>query len=530
MRRWGLAWLICAASTAPRVTWAQATAGEVTASAPERDTEQGPEDVVYGAMPGGVHALSAEPVGKGVAEVSTLAGYGYRKGLLGTDERLDRAIGDIAAAFGATQNLSFGISLDGRYDRHYGSTPSPESGYVGDPHFFGRFSKQAGSNWYGLQLGIWLPGHNAPSIVGGATSADLRAITSFAAGPTVISLDAGFRLDNSAKSATNSNELSVADQASLGVSSYNAILAGAQIRYPMGKAWLAAEGSLEAYVGTPATGMATLEEGTVLIRGALVGGLHFNDTWSGVAYVEGAKSPGVELSQVAAQSIPLIPYEPVVTVAVGIQATFGGTRHGPLVVEKDCHRHNPPDCPAVKVPITADVTGTVVDESDKPVVGAKVTLTLKNSQVPPTATDEKGTYVFKGVPIGTSIDNQPTLEESGVDVNVEVANKKPGKASIAQVAPGSNTAPPIKLEPELPPGQLRGVVRSLQGGKPIVGATIAVEPGDKKIESDKDGTFQIDLAPGQYKIKVTAVGMAPQDLDVVIDPNGVAIKNIDLHR
>ena len=522
--------MICAASAVPAVSYAQSTDAEVTATAPEPAVEQGPEDVVYGALPGGVHALSAEALGKGVAEVSTLAGYGYRKGLLGSDERLDRGIGDIAAAFGATQNLSFGISLDGRYDKIYGSTTAPQSGYVGDPHAFGRFSKQVGKNWYGVQLGIWLPGHNAPSVVGSATSADLRALASFAAGPALISLDAGFRLDNSAKSATNSNELSVADQASLGVSSYNAVLAGAQVRLPVGKAWIAAEASIEDYVGTPATGMATLQEGSLLLRGALVGGVHFNDTWSGVAYVEGAKSPGVELSQVMASSIPLIPYEPVVTIAVGIQATFGGTRHGSLVVEKDCHKHNPPDCPAVKVAITADISGTVVDDADKPVVGAKVTLTLKNSQVPATATDDKGTYVFKGVPIGTSIDNKPTLEESGVDVNVEVASKKPGKASIAQVAPGANTAPAIKLEPELPPGQLRGVVRSLQGGKPVIGATISVEPGAKKIETDKDGTFQVDLAPGQYKIKVTAVGMAPQDLDVTIDPNGVAIKNIDLHR
>jgi hypothetical protein len=515
----------------PRVTWAQAPAAEVSATAPEPANDGGPEDVVYGATPGGLHALTAEPLGKGVGEVSTLLGYGYRKGLLGPNERLDRGIGDLAAAFGATPNLTFGISLDGRYDKQYGSSPSPQSGSVGDPHFFGRFSKQAGANWYGAQVGVWVPGQKAPSVVFGATSVDVRGIASFAAGPALISVDAGFRLDNSAKSATNATQLSVADQVSLGVSSYDAVLAGAQLRIPAGKGWLAAEGSLEAYVGSPATGAATLREGTVLLRGALVGGVHFNETWSGVLFVEGAKSPGVELTQVMAQAVPLVPYEPVVTVGMGIQATFGGGgKRGVVTVEKDCHKHNPPDCPAVKVAITTDISGTVVDETGKPVVGAKVSLTLKNSQVPAVHTDAEGAYVFKGVPIGNSIDNRQTLEESGVDVHVDVDGKKPGTASVTQVTPGTLTVPAIKLEPLLPPGQLRGVVRALPAGKPITGATVTVEPGDQKVETDKDGTFQIDLAPGQYKIKVTAAGLAQQELDVTIDPNGVAIKNIDLHR
>lgn len=107
---------------------------------------------------------------------------------------------------------------------------------------------------------------------------------------------------------------------------------------------------------------------------------------------------------------------------------------------------------------------------------------------------------------------------------------RPGKATIAQIAETSNTVPPITLEPELPPGQLRGVVRSLPGGKAVEGATITVVGGRAKAETAADGTFTIDLAPGQYKIKVTAKGLKDQELDVTIDPNGVAIKNIDLQR
>src|SRR5262249_19807429 len=149
--------------------------------------------------------------------------------------------------------------------------------------------------------------------------------------------------------------------------------------------------------------------------------------------------------------------EPTFTGGLGLEARFGA-KHTSLYAEKDCHRHDPPDCPAVKVPLTADLSGSVTDEADKPVVGAKGTLTLKNSQVPPAATDEKGNYVFKGVPIGTSVDGKPTIEETGVEIRVTVDGKKPGRATVSEVQQGANAVPSIKLEPMLPPGELRGIV------------------------------------------------------------------------
>jgi hypothetical protein len=157
-----------------------------------------------------------------------------------------------------------------------------------------------------------------------------------------------------------------------------------------------------------------------------------------------------------------------------------------------------------------------------------VTLTLKSSQVEPVVTDDKGAYVFKGVPIGNTIEGKSTVEETGIEVNVDLAGMKPGKANLAQVTEAGNTVPPITLDPVLPPGEVRGVVRALKGGKPVKGATITLEPGGAKVETDADGNFQINVAPGQYKLKVSAPGLKTQELDVNVDPEGVAIKNIDL--
>lgn len=499
-------------------------------------------------MPGGLHAPTAEALPKGTVQVSTLAGLGRRTGLLGEDHKFNRAIGDLAVAYGVTQNISVALSLDGRYDRHWGNPPSDamtmktatnwgasgEDGYVGDPKLIVRAATSTGSVAFGGQLGIWVPGRNAPSIAASAISVDARGLVSLPAGPGLLSFSGGFRLDNSANSIEQANRLTLQDRVTLGVSDYHALFTTAQLRMPAGdKVWIAIEGSLDAFIGGPLASdqvdvqRAELRRSTLVLRAGVTGGVHINTSLSAVAFLETSHVPGVDLAQVYDGNIPLIPYEPIVTGGVGLQARFGGsTVVRPLFVEKSCKKRG--DCPAIKVAVTTAITGTVIDGNGKPVVGSKVLLTLKNSEVEPTTTDENGTYLFKGVRIGESVEDKETLDETAVEISVDLSGMKPGKAVIARVTKETNTVPPITLEPVLVPGELRGIVRSLRGGKAVQGATIVVDPGGMKLESQADGTFQGNLDPGQYKIKVSASGFRLQELDVTIEPNGVAIKNIDL--
>ncbi len=102
---------------------------------------------------------------------------------------------------------------------------------------------------------------------------------------------------------------------------------------------------------------------------------------------------------------------------------------------------------------TADVTGVVFDETGKPVVGAKVTVQLKNN-TGTTVTDGRGTYTVAKLPIGKTLDGKTLLDDTAAQVDVEVASKKPGTTTLT-LAKGVNPAPPITLDPQLPPGQLR---------------------------------------------------------------------------
>jgi hypothetical protein len=468
-------------------------------------------------MPGGLHVASAEALPAGTVELAALSGYGYRKGLLSAGHTLSRAIGDFAAAYAPIPHLVLGLSLDGRYDKNQGEGGN-DDGYVGDPHLLVRYASPAGRVMLGGQLGIWVPGKDAPSVALSATSVDARALLSIDAGFGVLSANAGFRLDNSAKSVDAPDKLSAADRISLGVSDFHAALGGLSLRIPAGKrAYVELEGSTDLFVGKGAP--------SPIFRGGAEVGVALGDAVTILAYVEGAKVPGLVYSNVMAGDVVLIPYEPVITGGLGLQARFGGARRAaPPVAQIVVNRRPTP----VTVLETADASGIVFDDAGKPVVAATVTIKLKN-HTGTAVTDGKGAYTIAKLPIGKTIDGKTELDDTGAEVSAEVANKKPGSVTLT-LAKGANAVPPISLESALPPGQLRAVIINVGTSRPVAGATVTIDPGGATATSGADGKFTVDLPPGHYKITVNAKGLAQQQLDVNIEQNGVAIKNIDMHK
>lgn len=517
MRRPATTAILCLAGVVTSsVASAEAPAGDVAVTTAADASAPPPPRVGYGAMPGGLHVATAETLPQGTVELALLSGYGYRKGLLGPDHTLGRAIGDVALAYAPLPQLVVALSLDGRYDRHRGLTAMSDDGYVGDPHLLARLGGASGRVAFGGQLGVWVPGKDAPSIAAPAISVDARALVSIDAGFGMLSIDAGFRLDNSKKSVDQSDQLSAEDRVSLGVSDFHAALAGLSLRVPAGdRAYVALEGSTDLFVGSNAP--------TPIFRGGLQVGIAVSDAFTLIGFVEAAKVPSLAYSDVAAGNVVLVPYEPLVTGGLGLQARFGGkpVREASHVVK------NVTPVP-VAVIETADVAGIVFDDAGKPVVGARVTVKLKNS-TGTAVTDGKGAYTIAKLPIGKTVDGKTLLDDTGAEIATEVANKKPASATLT-LGKGANAVPPITLDPMLPPGQLRAVIINLATSRPVAGATVTIDPGGGTATSGPDGKFSVDLPPGRYKLTVTARGLAQQQLDVTIEQNGVAIKNIELHK
>jgi hypothetical protein len=491
---------------------------EVEASSGEPGTP--PVHVGYGAMPGGLHTATAEVLPPGTFEIAGLSGYGYRKGLANSSHTFNRAVGDIAFAYAPARNVMVGLSFDGRIDLHSGlmdvrdpMTTSDDSA-VGVPQLTLRASTPVGKLTVGGQIALWAPGEDFPSFEPSALSVDALGLVTVDAGFGHLSLDAGFRFDNSAKTAKDS--YSLGDAISLGVSGYNAALAGATLQLPVSKkAYVALEGSLQAFVGSGAPGP--------IVRGGATAGIALGNAWTGLVFVELAHVPAAKLDM-ESKLVQLVPFEPMVTAGVGLQVRLGG---GTKPVAASRITRNELPVPVVVVE-TADVNGTVVDDAGKPVVGAKVTVKLKNN-TGTTVTDDKGGFSVPKLPIGKTVDGKTDLDDTGAEVSAEVSNKKPGSATLTLIK-GVNTVPRIVLDPMLPPGQLRAQIINLSTSRPVGGATVTIEPGGLTMTSDEKGKLQVDLAPGHYKLTVTARGLAQQQLDVNIDPNGVAIKNIELHK
>lgn len=488
---------------------------DISATATADAAPSAPQLLGYGALPGGLHAPSADTLPAGTMAFGAVGGFGYRSDLLGPDHRFGRGIGDLAFAYAPIGELTIALALDGRYDKHYGLAPSGDDGYVGDPRLLVRYGKAIGANRVGVQLGLWVPGKDAPSVAASAISFEGRLVGAFAAGPGRLSLSAGFRLDNSAKSVDERTTLSAQDQVSLGVSDYHAAVGGLHYGISSGKALFGVEASIDRYIGDGAPGQ--------ILRAGVHGGINLTAQWSLIAFVEGAKVPGMLQSDVMANRITLIPYEPIVTGGLGLHGRFGG---GGAAADGAIKRNVKPEI--VEVIEYADLEGQVTDEAGKPVVGAKVTVKLKNN-TGTAVSDGQGNYTVKRLPIGKTVDGQTTLDDTGAEVTIEVEGKKAATQTLT-LAKGANKVANVSLEPALPPGQLRAVVRAAATGKPIANAVITIEPGGQTATSAADGTLAIDLQPGRYKATATVQGFKAQTLDVTIDPNGVALKNFELAK
>jgi hypothetical protein len=178
------------------------------------------------------------PLSAAELNLSIAAGYGVTDSIEPVDGVHHRGQATFGAAFAPISWLSFALRLDGRLEMHPDDGEGSHAAGFGDPRIFARVGQALSPELQlGAELGGWFPGTDAPSLQPSATSAEVRGLFAFTpqSSPWLVLAAAGFRLDNSARSAPDLQRLREGDRISLGISDSNSILAAAGVARRFGR-------------------------------------------------------------------------------------------------------------------------------------------------------------------------------------------------------------------------------------------------------------------------------------------------------
>ena len=156
----------------------------------------------------------------------------------------------------------------------------------------------------------------------------------------------------------------------------------------------------------------------------------------------------------------------------------------------------------------------VVKSAGAPVPKATLVIRDKDGKEMTVTTGEDGTFVIDEVPLG-KVDL--TITADGFDTKQEQVTLAEDSVDLE-----------LGLDAVLPPGQLRGEVRSFRGK--ALKAELTIMPANEVINTAADGSFQLDLPPGDYEVTVTVKGFKEQTRQIHIDDGGVTIMNVDLKK
>jgi hypothetical protein len=161
---------------------------------------------------------------------------------------------------------------------------------------------------------------------------------------------------------------------------------------------------------------------------------------------------------------------------------------------------------------TASVSVIVHKEDGSPAPDASVTVRVGEftKRAEPAA---DGKFTIEGIPQG----------EGELEISAEGAEtvKKPIRFSG-----GAAEAVDVALPKAMPQGEVRGLIRSFNGHG--LAASIRVEPIGVEAKADAQGSFKIDVPPGDYEVVIKAEHFKEQRRKVHVDLNGVTILNAEM--
>jgi hypothetical protein len=246
------------------------------------------------------------------------ASYGFTESVLSGADRHHRMVAGAGVAGSAENGLAAELRADGRYDRHVGPT-GQDDGVVFEARAFGRYTHPlTGRASLGGQLGLWVPGEEAPVPVFKAATVDALVILGWRPTERVaVTLDAGYRRDNSARSVKDAARLTQADWTALGLSDFDSVLAGVGAQHTLDQFRWFIEANVDVLVGHDAP---RFTHSPIRLAAGVSTALYGPET-RGSLVAQGllsARSP----ADVAG---PLVPFEPrfVLSLAVSRDFTWG---------------------------------------------------------------------------------------------------------------------------------------------------------------------------------------------------------------
>ena len=482
-------------------------------------------------LPGLGRVAVAAPKQLPHAAAAVSMGYGFTEAQSGDSGGHHRASGTFALMAQPLPFLAASLMLDGRYDKHPDDALGSSSSTVGEPRLIVRANTALGDSFaLGAQLGLWVPGAEAPSLRPDASTLDALLLATYAppGSGLALALNAGYRVDRSANvlDAGERPRLRPGDRLALRLSDFDAVLLGVG-----GSKRLGADHTLASHVevlGELTWDVLVGKNAPAAIESPLRLGLgaryHLkeDEDYFGALQLEARTEIGLGERPAIGPNDALVPIDPRFAVIIGI-------RWAPGLIVKVKPAGGPDGggpggaggggaLAAAASSLRGRVTAA---EGGAPIAGAHVTVTSDDPANP-----------------------NERAADTGADGSFAVTELRPGRAHVLVKAAGYDDASadttvvdaataartPVALDlvmkKAIKPGQLRGLVRSFNG-KPLA-ATVRVEPIGIETKTDADGTFQVEVPPGAYEVVVAAPGHAGQRRPVQVEENGVTILNADM--
>lgn len=482
-------------------------------------------------LPGLGRVAVAAPKELPHAAVAASVGYGFTEALAGDSAGHHRAAGTFGFMAQPLRFLAASLTLDGRYDKHPDDALGSSSSTVGEPRLIVRANEALGDSFaLGAQLGLWIPGAEAPSLRPDASTLDALLLATYAppGSGLALAMNAGYRVDRSANvlDAGDRPRLRRGDRLSLRLSDFDAVLVGVGASKRLGREHtlgshveVLGELTWDVLVGKNAP--AATDSPLRLGLGARYH-LKEDDAYFGALQLEARTEIGLGGRPSIGPNDALVPLDPRFAMVIGI-------RWAPALV--------------VKVKPTRGPDGAGPDGAGGAAALASATSSLRGR-----VTAAEGGAPIAGAHVTVASDDPAQSNERAADTDADgaftIAELRPGRAHVLVKAAGYDDAGadttvvdaataartpvvlPLAMKKAIRPGQLRGLVRSFSG-KPLA-ATIRVEPIGVETKTDADGTFQVEVPPGSYEVIVGATGHAGQRRPVQVEENGVTILNADL--